>query len=128
MAWDQHTDAVDEVVGALGDARRRHALYYLRERDAVDVETLAGVVAGWEAVGHDDGTAARRDHDRLQTALYHSDLPKLDDAGLVTFDPVAGTVESDVSGLADELLDCLFDHERFPPDGDEHRTERGDAG
>lgn len=114
MAWKRNTRAVDEVVGALRDARRRHALYYLRERETVDVEELARVLTGWDAVGEGDGTADRGDYEQVRARLHHSDLPKLADAGLVSLDRDAGTVAADTSGLADDLLDSLLEHERLP--------------
>jgi len=101
-------DVDDEVFLALADQSRRMALYYLRIRDRVDVETLADVVTGWSAAGR-HGTATRADRDRLLTALRVRHLPLLAAAGLVDYDRTAGTVA--VERLAEPvrtLLDAAY--------------------
>lgn len=81
---------LDEVHRLLASERRREALSYLTARagEAVDVDELVSVVA--ESERPDPGPVSHRE--RVETDLHHVHLPKLADAGVVSFDPVAGTV------------------------------------
>lgn len=98
----------DEVFLALSDRTRRMALYYLRSRDRVDVETLADVVTGWSTAGR-RGTANREDRDRVLAALYAQHLPLLSDAGLVDYDRGAGVVTVErLSEPVRSLLDAAY--------------------
>ncbi|WP_135821007.1 DUF7344 domain-containing protein [Halostella litorea] len=78
---DTSTDVpLDDVFEALADERRRLILRRLREGDPpVSTGRLARELA-------DDGEAAGSKRE-LETGLHHRDLPKLDDAGVVTYDP-----------------------------------------
>jgi DNA-binding transcriptional ArsR family regulator len=71
----------NEVFRALAHTRRRRVLAYLRdERRAVPVEHVATYVATAETTG--DADAA---YTEVETSLYHVHLPKLIDAGLLTW-------------------------------------------
>ncbi|WP_418280160.1 DUF7344 domain-containing protein [Halorubrum sp. DTA98] len=81
----------DGLYRALAAARRRLLLYYLIDADERTVEELATVLAGREAT--ETGTARTRDdRDRLRVRLVHSDLPFLDECGLVAYDRQDATV------------------------------------
>ncbi|WP_226022889.1 DUF7344 domain-containing protein [Halomicrobium salinisoli] len=69
----------DDVVAGLADQRRRDALVVLESEGELSRDRLAEVLAA-------------RDPDELALQLHHVHLPKLDDAGLVDYDPDAGTV------------------------------------
>jgi len=112
MSNDGDQGPIDAVLDALGDQRRRYALYFLRDRDAVAVETLATALTGWLAVRDGATTAWPQDRDRVLASLHHQDLPKLDAAGLVAYDREAGTVTFEESALARDLLDLLLAYER----------------
>jgi len=83
----------DEVFELLANQRRRFVLHYLR-RDpeaAVSLSTLSERVAGWE---HDADPAelAYSERKSVRNSLHQFHLPKLADAGIVTYDEEAGEV------------------------------------
>lgn len=81
-----------ELFDVLSSRRRRHALQALSDADSVELGTLAERVAAWE---NEKPVAAvtSTERKRVYTSLQQSHLPKLEDAGLVTFDKRAGVVE-----------------------------------
>lgn len=87
---------IDTTLDLLSNRRRRYVLYHLRERGcAVTLEELAEQVASWES-----DTGETPNEAQVRADLYHSQLPRLDDAGAVTFD-----AEEDYATLQeDELL------------------------
>jgi hypothetical protein len=75
--------ALDATLDLLSNRRRRYVLYYLREQNGtVTLEELAEQVASWES---DAGN--RVDDERVLADLYHSQLPRLEEADTITFDP-----------------------------------------
>lgn len=103
MADDHYpTDAErlpGDALAAMASTRRQHVAGALA--DAGDgIERLDDVV---DAVGErfDD-----TDEDELRAALHHVHLPKLDDAGLVDYDPDGHVVEPEGEKLS-ALLDRL---------------------
>ncbi|WP_135852517.1 DUF7344 domain-containing protein [Halorussus salinus] len=77
--------ALDATLDLLSDKRRRYVLYSLREQSgSMSVEELAEQVASWEE-GEVDTQLVLAD-------LYHSQLPRLDEAGAVAFDADEGYV------------------------------------
>lgn len=81
--------ATDVLFDALADERRRAVLVALaRENGQVELDELARTLAARSA-DDEPGESVRR---RLVISLYHHHAPKLDDAGLVEFDPEAGTI------------------------------------
>ncbi|UPW00227.1 hypothetical protein M0R88_17160 [Halorussus gelatinilyticus] len=96
----------DQAFDLLGDGERRRALAALREfEEAVSLDRLA------------EATAARRDavtpveatsdevtpdqRERVAAMLHHAHLPRFEDAGVATYDPMAGEVE--LTEAADDL-------------------------
>lgn len=74
----------DELFETLAHARRRRSLAYLRATESVvAVEELAKHVAAAERTGGE--TVTPTDRKQVLTSLYHVHLPKLIDAGLVTW-------------------------------------------
>ncbi len=71
-------DGWDDIVEGLADQRRRDALVVLESEGELSRDRLAEVLAA-------------RDADELALQLHHVHLPKLDDAGLIDYDPDAGT-------------------------------------
>jgi hypothetical protein len=88
--------SVDAVADVLGHRRRRYVLYHLREQGTAVAQTLADHIAERE---RDESTVepnpARREH--LRTELLHTHLPKLDDAGAITFERTGEFAEYDAS-------------------------------
>lgn len=82
---------IGKVIEALADERRRCVLYYLQDRGNAELEDVIEHVAAREAE-----TAPDEIDDRLRTnvriGLYHADLPKLDDAGIIGYDRRKGTM------------------------------------
>ncbi|MFB6135685.1 MAG: hypothetical protein ABEJ04_02905 [Halobacteriaceae archaeon] len=83
----------EQVFELLSNQRRRHVMHYLRQHDReVELRELATQLAAWEnekpaeAVSHDE----RR---RVYTALRQSHLPKMDEAGVIDYDPNGGVVD-----------------------------------
>lgn len=87
---------VDEVLRVLADVRRRRLLAALSRADD-DTLALADLVAD---VAEDvDGSPAR-----VRVAFRHNHLPRLEEAGLVEFDPEAGTVTYDPDPIVEAVV------------------------
>ena len=83
----------DEVFDVLSSRRRRYALHMIKGRDeAVELGDVAEQVAAWE-YGEDVADVSYDERKRVYTALQQSHLPKMDDAGVVSFDKNRGVVE-----------------------------------
>lgn len=82
----------DDLYEILANERRRYVLHELRETDeSVEIGPLARRLAAWERDKPVDMvTAAERKS--AYTALQQRHLPKMMEAGLVTFDSRSGTV------------------------------------
>lgn len=74
--------AADRAFDVLADAGRRAVLEELSESGSATVDDLANGLADRHA-----------SQSRAKLALVHRHLPKLRDAGVVTYDPAARTVE-----------------------------------
>lgn len=78
-AWPSTADDADRLFAALGSASRREALAELGRRDdPAEVADLAASLA--------ESTDRPDDADEVAVRLWHIDLPKLADLGLVTVD------------------------------------------
>lgn len=74
----------DEIFDVLGDRHRRHVLATLLECDGTtSVTDLA------EKTSSETGGKA----ERIEIGLLHSHLPRLEEMGIVNYDPEAGLVE-----------------------------------
>ena len=83
---DTPSNPIRESVGtldAIGHPRRRLLLRVLRERRSLTLGELAAAVAEREPPAGADADARRR----VLIDLYHCQLPRLADAGLVSYDP-----------------------------------------
>jgi hypothetical protein len=81
----------DEFYRLLARPPRRRVLYYLQEHSTASVAELCDVLAGWEALDR-SRTLGDEARDRIRCRLYHADLPKLDRAGVVSYDADEGAV------------------------------------
>jgi hypothetical protein len=94
----------DDVFLALADPYRRFGVYYLQSRGPTTLGELATVLVGW-VTADEHGMATRADRAEVLQALRSVHLPKLADAGLVTFDPetdrvdIVGSLPSNVETL-----------------------------
>jgi len=85
---DGISPALDAALDLLSNRRRRYVLYYLREQgETVTLEALAEQVASWE---NDTGEVVAVE--RVLADLYHSQLPRLEEADVVTLDSEEGYV------------------------------------
>lgn len=78
------TPPIDDVFELLSNDCRRRACLFLR-RAGVEVATLQDLV---DALAPNAGDEER---ERLAINLHHRHLPKLDDAGIVDYDPRSNT-------------------------------------
>ncbi len=91
----------DDLFTILADGRRRTVLFHLRQHSAATLDELVDVLI---EVGPEESGAI--DRDSVQTSLLHCHLPKLEDHGLVTYDPNERIVESiALRGSIGEWLD-----------------------
>jgi hypothetical protein len=91
----------DECFDLLSNHRRRYTLHYLKQNgEAVTLSDLSETVAAWEneipveELSYDE-------RKRVYTSLQQVHLPRMDDAGVVSFDDREGVVE--VGPAAEEL-------------------------
>lgn len=82
----------DRVLRALSDPRRRFVLGELQDAgESLDLGELATRIVAWEC-GCEDADHSTHVEQSVLVSLYHVHAPKLDDAGLVDFDPDARSV------------------------------------
>jgi len=137
---DDPTDAdtselVDAVFATVSNDCRRCVLYYLTDRTATDVETLATVVAGWTGTRADPtAVATPDDREAVRLSLHHPHLPRLEREGFVRYDRESGRVElADVPDLLETVLTRSLDQRRreagakSPGDADHHDPRTDDA-
>ncbi|WP_449272350.1 DUF7344 domain-containing protein [Halorarum halophilum] len=72
---------IDRFFDALGDTRRRLVLLHLNHHDNDDLEHIVESIAKYEGVEPSDEEVGR-----IRVDLYHRQLPKLADHGLISFD------------------------------------------
>lgn len=96
--------SVDELHGLLASERRRLLLSYLVEHRDDDVAICDLTDAVIERERPEPGPATHRV--RVETDLHHVHLPKLTDAGLLDYDPVAGSVTYVGSDRLEALLEA----------------------
>lgn len=96
------TISTDTALQVLADRQRRMVLRSLIEADGTaTVDRLARGLEG--DASSRAGRDAPRDRHRLQ--LHHAHLPKLQEAGLVEYEPGDETVRYRPSDLVEELLE-----------------------
>ncbi|NHN49782.1 hypothetical protein G9464_19620 [Halostella sp. JP-L12] len=104
---DDVSSALDAAFDLLATERRRNALYCLREADdPVPLLELADRVADREDESPSDA------RERVAISLGQVHLPKLDDAGVVDFDPQDRYVVHRGDPIVDRFLDHAAEHER----------------
>ncbi|MFC6718879.1 hypothetical protein ACFQGT_14650 [Natrialbaceae archaeon GCM10025810] len=102
--------SLDVVFDLLANRRRRYALYYLYDRpDGVSsLDDLVDGVLTYEVIEGDV-----EDHrTTVRTSLQHVHLPKLEDAGIVEYDPRSETVRYWTQPSLEEWLEHAHHKER----------------
>lgn len=89
----------DAQLQALADSQRRRLLQYLLEQHPDPVPLSA-------AVAHLTGLETHN-HQQVETVLVHRHLPRLDDAGLVSYDTDAKRIRYTGDSFAREVLALL---------------------
>lgn len=109
------TDAeLDETFDALTHPYRRYVLYYLRTHsEGVSIDTLTAVLA--EELQGPSATAGGKTPEQIEVALHHTHLPKLADAGLITFDQERQSVALDEINGHDQVIDQAARHDGYAP-------------
>ncbi|MFP8954462.1 hypothetical protein ACLI4Z_16060 [Natrialbaceae archaeon A-arb3/5] len=83
-----------EVFEVLRNQRRRYVLHFLKQDDRpVELGDLAQQVAAWEYETTLEGVTPEQ-RKRVYTTLQQTHLPKMDEAGILTFDSDAGVIEA----------------------------------
>lgn len=83
----------DEVFDVLSSTRRRHVVHALAANGGeMSVGALSRQLARWENDLPADRDVTAKQRKRVYTALRQSHLPKLDEVGVVDYDPDRGTV------------------------------------
>lgn len=85
---------LDTLFDVLSDQRRRRLLYALVEAETTTVADLTETVSERVAAGRTE----------LGLAFHHVHLPKLAAAGLIDYEPKAGTVRYDEDPFLEEVL------------------------
>ncbi|WP_123533270.1 DUF7344 domain-containing protein [Halosimplex salinum] len=106
--------SVDDLFELLAHPGNRYALAYLVRTDGVvPLDELVESVI--ERGGTPDGITTADFRDQIATRLVHSNLPKLDDAGLADYDASEKTVRStEATAVAVPYLELAM--EQFSPD------------
>jgi len=85
-------DRQDGLFDALSDPQRRFALEYLRnEGGSVAVDELVTELVAWE-VGRPVSERTSGDRSAVEISLVHTHLPKLAEAGFISYDAAEGRV------------------------------------
>jgi hypothetical protein len=102
---------ISVLFSALAHPLRRYVLYCLSGRDEpVSLDELAADVTN---AGYDEPDESATE---LVTALHHTHLPNLDEAGVITYSPAQGTIALEEVPHLDRVLQLaatfdLPDHE-----------------
>jgi DNA-binding transcriptional ArsR family regulator len=98
----------DQVFDLLGDGQRRRAIAALRARDGeADLDELAEATAAREEdIEREEVDEGQRE--RTAAMLHHAHLPRLEDANVAEYDPMAGEVElTEVAGDLDPYFEVI---------------------
>ncbi|MFC4436908.1 MULTISPECIES: DUF7344 domain-containing protein [Natrialbaceae] len=104
MAQQQHNDDADdsddellskgEIFEVLRNQRRRYVLHFLKQDERpVELGDLAQQIAAWEYETTLEGVTPEQ-RKRVYTTLQQTHLPKMDEAGILSFDTDQGVIES----------------------------------
>lgn len=92
MTSSEQSLSQDTIFDILSSSRRRYVLYYLRQAEGpVELTALADHVAAWENQTEIENLTDR-EKKRVYVSIYQTHIPKLDQAGVVSWDRDTGTV------------------------------------
>lgn len=102
---DGGTSLPTRIFRALVHQRRRYTLYYLRDHEQAQTDDLAIQIVAWEQ-GVPKHEVPAEEAKRVKTNLVNSQLPKLEDYGLIEYDSRSGAVSySYPPEILDEALE-----------------------
>ncbi|PSQ27422.1 hypothetical protein BRD06_05025 [Halobacteriales archaeon QS_9_67_15] len=115
--WDRQADrvpgtdspvSINELFDLLSQPGNRYTLAYLVRADgAVPYDDLVEYVV--DKGGIPEGLSTEEFRDRVATRLVHSNLPKLDESGLVDYDPQQQTIRrTDATSVAVPYLELAL--------------------
>ncbi len=111
---EQDALSQDVAFDILSSPRRRYVLYYLKQEDRpIELGELANQIAAWENdLEVEDLT--RQQRKRVYVSLYQTHIPKLEDAGIISYEADSGIVE--LARRADDIDEYLGngDGQEFP--------------
>lgn len=96
---------MNERFTLLSHPYRRYVLYYLtNESEVVDIDSLATAITKWDGDSTETGRPTTTED--VEIELHHIHLPKLADAGIITFGSDRDSIElRDTTGIARFLDD-----------------------
>ena len=103
----------DVAFELLSCRRRRHVLHCMKRRERTSLRTLAEQIAAWEN-GVEPGAVTYEQRMRVHTTLRQIHLPKLDEGGIVRWDPDRGTVEVTESARELDVYLDVVPHNDIP--------------
>lgn len=109
--------SLDQVFSMLADPQRRFICRYVATAD-VAVVSLEDLITAVAEAHPEPASSAPGDHrSRIESRLYHVHLPALDDAAILDYDGVQGSVTVDSAfPLAIDLLRTVDDRAAPPAD------------
>ncbi|WP_336025420.1 DUF7344 domain-containing protein [Halobellus salinisoli] len=104
----------DRLYQALASETRRRLLFFLLDEKESTVETVATVLAGWDA-DETGSMSTASDRERILIELSHNHLPRLEAAGLVSHDRGEGEIRVEsIDPLLAALISKSVDSEQSP--------------
>lgn len=104
----------EEIFEVLSNRRRRYTLHYLKQLDEGSEATLGEIathVAAWEQ-GREPSEVAYDDRKSVQTSLYQTHLPKLEEKNLIEYYPDSDRVtRRESADTIDFYLETVSNHE-----------------
>lgn len=105
MAENNERPRVDRLFDVLSDHRRRQLCAYMHssDEDVFDLDHIVQMIVSQE---NESSEISDKLRERVKIDLHHRHLPKLDDAGLVEYDPrnsdvrYRGTTDSDITDVS----------------------------
>lgn len=97
-------EAVESLCEVLSHPKRRALLYALQGTETTTGEEVVRTLV--ETDGYrSDGGGLLEEANRVEVALHHVHLPKMEAAGVIDYDPEARTIET--NGTTDTAYDLL---------------------
>jgi hypothetical protein len=100
------TIGLDTCLELVADRRRRRLIQHLRH-EAIRETPIEAIVDRLTESELTAGKDSPRDREQLAIQVYHNDLPRLADHGVVAYDPARGTVRYEPDEQVEAVLDSI---------------------